>query len=255
MRILVCNDDGIAAPGVTALADAAQCLGDDVWIVAPERKWTAASHQLSFDRDLALTRRAERTWACSGAPADCVVAAMAVLFAGGPRPDLVLAGVNDGRNVGEDIAYSGTMAIAREATFWGVPAIGFSQAERALDPAALQAALRRLLPALWQDRTQWAAGGHWLGINFPAVLPATLAVPRTAHDKIASGCDVLARDARRIAYRIRRERAGGTVPGDENALLAAGSITVVRHGWRDDAGLPAGLVERWAAAAGPPGGA
>src|ERR1043165_2369014 len=106
MRILVSNDDGIGAPGLIALAEAARTLTADVWVVAPERKWTAASHQLSFDRVLALDRAAEREYACSGAPADCVVAAMTLLFAGGARPDLVLAGVNDKLNVAEDLAYS-----------------------------------------------------------------------------------------------------------------------------------------------------
>ena len=106
MRILVCNDDGIEAPGLGLLAEAALALGSDVWLVAPDRKWTAASHQLSFDRDLTLTAAGERAFVCSGTPADCVVAAMTILFADGPKPDLVLAGVNDKRNVAEDLAYS-----------------------------------------------------------------------------------------------------------------------------------------------------
>ena len=84
MRILVANDDGIEAPGLAQLTQAARALTDDVWVVAPERKWTAASHQLTFDRDLVLRRTAERTFACTGAPADCVVAAFAILF--GDRP-------------------------------------------------------------------------------------------------------------------------------------------------------------------------
>src|ERR1700716_292213 len=115
MRILVCNDDGISAPGLRLLAQAALSLPLDpeVWIVAPERKWTAASHQLSFDRDLTLRRTGERSYACSGAPADCVVAAMTILFTGGAKPELVLAGINDKCNVAEDVAYSGTIAIAR----------------------------------------------------------------------------------------------------------------------------------------------
>ena len=105
MRILVCNDDGISAPGLGILARAALALDAEVWIVAPERKWTAASHQLSFDRELTLTRTGERSYACSGAPADCVVAAMTILFAGGPKPALVLAGINDKCNVAEDVVY------------------------------------------------------------------------------------------------------------------------------------------------------
>ncbi|MEP6656709.1 MAG: 5'/3'-nucleotidase SurE, partial [Betaproteobacteria bacterium] len=157
MRILVCNDDGIGAPGIALLAQAALALGPDVWIVAPGRKWTAASHQLSFDRDLTLTRTGERTYVCSGAPADCVVAAMAVLFRDERKPDLVLAGVNDKRNVAEDVAYSGTMAIAREATFWGVPSIAVSQANGTIDGIRDLPTLRRLLQLLWRSRHDWAA--------------------------------------------------------------------------------------------------
>ena len=104
MRILIANDDGVGAPGLGLLADTARVLSSDVWIVAPERKWTAASHQLTFDRDQTLTRVGERIYACSGAPADCVVAAMSILFAGATQPDLVLAGINDKSNVGEDLA-------------------------------------------------------------------------------------------------------------------------------------------------------
>jgi 5'-nucleotidase len=124
MRILVSNDDGIAAQGLRVLVAAARVLTPDVWVVAPERKWTAASHQLSFDRDLSLTRMAVHEYACSGAPADCVVAAMTLLFDKNERPDLVLSGINDKINVGEDLAYSGTMAVAREAAFWGVSGPG-----------------------------------------------------------------------------------------------------------------------------------
>ena len=99
MRILISNDDGVRAPGLALLAGAARELSDDVLIVAPERKWTAASHQLTFDRDQTLTRIDTNVYACSGAPADCIVAAMTVLHA---APALVLSGVNDKRNVGED---------------------------------------------------------------------------------------------------------------------------------------------------------
>ena len=172
MRILVCNDDGIESPGLHALAEAARSLSDDVWVIAPERKWTAGSHQLTLDRDLTLSKRNERIYACSGAPADCVVAAMTVLFASERKPDLVLSGVNDKRNVAEDIAYSGTLAIAREATFWGVPAIGISRERQGIESAAELAALSRLLLAVWERRADWASEGQWLSINLPASLPA-----------------------------------------------------------------------------------
>ena len=245
MRILVCNDDGFEAPGLHLLAKAARVIAPDVWVVAPDHKWTAASHQLSFDRDLTLTRTGERAYACSGAPADCVVAAMAILFADEPKPDVVLAGINDKRNVAEDIAYSGTMAIAREATFWGVPAIAVSQAMPATDGPAEFDALCRLLRALWKSRDQWAANGHWLSVNLPGALPATVVQARVGRDKLASACDVIANTPERIVYRIRRGRPGTSVPGDENAQIAAGRITVVQHCWYADAPVPDATVTAW----------
>lgn len=121
MRILIANDDGVDAPGIALLRKAAARITSDIWVVAPERKWTAASHHLSFDKELALSRREPQVYALNGTPADCIVAAMTVLFRDGGPPDLVLSGVNDGRNAAEDAAYSGTLSIAREASFWNLP--------------------------------------------------------------------------------------------------------------------------------------
>ena len=245
MRILVCNDDGFDAPGIELLSRAAEVLGSDVWRVAPERKWTAAGHQLSFDRDLSLTRKGERAFACSGAPADCVVAAMAILFADGPKPDLVLAGVNDKRNVAEDLAYSGTMAIAREAAFWEVPAIAVSRAAPGTGGPAEIDALARLLRALWNSRGEWATAGHWLSVNLPGHLPAPVVQARVGRDKIAGACDVLASSPEQIVYRIRRGRPGTGTAGDENAQLQSGRIAIVRHRWFADADVPEATVRAW----------
>src|SRR5690606_17231195 len=95
----------------------ARRLTDDVWVVAPDGKRTAASGSITVARPLTMTRHGDKRYSCSGTPADCVVTAMTWLFEQDQKPDLVLSGVNDGRNVGEDLAYSGTLAIAREATF------------------------------------------------------------------------------------------------------------------------------------------
>jgi 5'-nucleotidase len=247
MRILISNDDGVASPGLALLADAARALSPDVLIVAPERKWTAASHQLTFDRDLTLTRIGERTYACSGAPADCVVAAICILFARDRRPDLVLAGINDKSNVGEDIAYSGTTAIAREAAFWGMPAIAFSRTERAVEGADDRRTLESLLRTFWDHRADWAPGGHWLGVNLPAALPAPLVQPRVARDKIGGACDIVETSAERTTYRLRRGRPGTAGAGDENACLAAGAIGVLRFCWHGHAVLPDAVIAAWQA--------
>jgi 5'-nucleotidase len=245
MRILIGNDDGLSSPGLALLAAAAQALGSDIWIVAPDHKWTAASHRLSFDSDLTLVRRDERVYECSGTPADGVIAAMTVLFADGAKPDVVLAGINDKRNVGEDIAYSGTLAVAREATFFGVPALAFSRATRWTDAPEEIAALRRLLTALWESRADWASHGRWLSVVLPDRLPAPIVQARVGSDKIGGACDVLERSDDRIRFRLRRGRPGTTRPGDENAAVAAGNIAIVRQAWHCDAPVSDVLVEHW----------
>lgn len=242
MLILLANDDGIDAPGLAFLADAVRRLGHDPFIVAPERKWTAASHHLSFDRDIALTKRGERVHACSGTPADCIVAAMTVLFDGARRPDLVLSGVNDGRNTAEDAAYSGTLSIAREATFWGVPAIGFSRVKEAPMGEPEVEAFARMIERLWRARAEWLVEGGWLSVNLPRVLPAPVALARIGHDKIASEADIVSRDDGRILWRIRRGRPRTSTAEDENSHIDAGRISIVRHRWNRHDPLPEGLL-------------
>ena len=138
LRILVSNDDGHFSGGIAALERAAATLSDDVWVVAPERKRSSMGHQISLHEPFEVTRLSERRYACSGTPADCVIAAMTWLFANEAKPTLVLSGVNEGRNIGEDIAYSGTMAIARETAF-ASPAIPHCCCSLGVSDAALSA--------------------------------------------------------------------------------------------------------------------
>ena len=246
MRILCCNDDGIDARGLRVAVEAARVLSADVWVVAPEKKWTAASHQVTFDRDLVLTRRGQREFACSGAPVDAVIAALTLLDGDGLKPDLVLAGINDKRNVGEDIAYSGTLAISREGTFWGVPAISLSRDSwPAQDTPADAAAIGALLRAMSHSVAQWSLPGTWLAVNLPQRLPAPIRQASPAHDKIASATDVVGGDADRIVFRMRRGRPGSAAPGDENALLATGAIVVARCAAFASQPLASSMIADW----------
>lgn len=246
MRILVANDDGVDAPGLTALSEAARTLSDDVWVVAPERKWTAASHQLTFGADVTLRKLGERRYASTGAPADCVAGAMTVLFAGEEaKPDFVVSGVNDGRNAGEDVAYSGTLAIAREATFWGLPAIGFSRTKIPGWNAADVDALASLLANFWATRADWRREGHYLSVNLPAALPAPLRESRIGRDKIGRISRIVSTTNDSVSYRLEKGRQHTTTPGDENSLIDAGEIAVARLAW--DGGAPLGheIFARW----------
>lgn len=126
MRILVTNDDGIHAPGLEACEQIARALSDDVWIVAPETDQSGVSHSLSLNDPLRLREVAERRFAVKGTPTDCVI--MGVRHIMKDAPDLVISGVNRGRNAAEDVIYSGTVAAAMEGTVLGVPSFALSQA-------------------------------------------------------------------------------------------------------------------------------
>jgi 5'-nucleotidase len=216
MRILVCNDDGIDAPGLSVLEQVASRISADVWTVAPDAKRTAAGSSLTIGRPLTVRAVAERRYACSGSPADCVIAAMAWLFKDGGRPDLVLGGINDGRNVAEDRVYSGTLGIAREATLWGVPAIGFSRVKDAHASPDDVDFLAGLVSSLFGARAVWTAGGHFLSINLPAALPAQIRQPRIGRDKIGSVAELVSRmetwrpSCFRAAVRIKQPKATRT---------------------------------------------
>lgn len=122
--ILVSNDDGIHSDGLHALADALRPLGD-VTIVAPDREKSAAGHALTLHRPVAVREIDAGVYTVDGTPADCVyLGALSVLER---KPDLLVAGINRGGNIGDDVTYSGTVAAALEGTILGIPSFAVSQ--------------------------------------------------------------------------------------------------------------------------------
>jgi 5'-nucleotidase len=126
-RILVTNDDGIHSEGLDVCAEIGRALSDDVWILAPEFDQSGVSHSLSLNDPLRLREVGERRFAVKGTPTDCVIMGARHVIKDRP-PDLVLSGVNRGRNAGEDVIYSGTVAGAVEGTILGIPSVALSQA-------------------------------------------------------------------------------------------------------------------------------
>jgi 5'-nucleotidase len=123
MRILVSNDDGYFAPGITVLAEAlASCA--DVTVVAPERDRSGASNSLTLDRPLSVRRAANGYMYVNGTPTDCVHLAVTGLL--DELPDIIVSGVNYGANMGDDTIYSGTVAAATEGFLLGIPSIAIS---------------------------------------------------------------------------------------------------------------------------------
>lgn len=124
MRILVSNDDGVHAEGIRALSEALAACGE-VIVVAPDRNRSGASHSLTLEVPLRVTRIAETGYhAVKGTPTDCVHLAVNELVR--PEPDMVVAGVNHGANLGDDVIYSGTVAAATEGRHLGFPSLAIS---------------------------------------------------------------------------------------------------------------------------------
>lgn len=242
MRILISNDDGIQAEGLALLERAALRLTGDVWVVAPDGNRSGYGHGISLRRSMTVSRQGERRYACSGTPADCVIAALSWLFHGEKQPDLVLSGINEGRNVAQDVAYSGTMAVAREAAMSHIAAMSFSQPRDCLRQPGDDSWLASCLHTWWEQRTDWAGEGHWLNINLPRILPAPLRLAQIGDDKIAT--QVLVHEAlgkERAVLEPSAQRSYHAVAGDENAWLDSGVGTITRLHWRGHSGVSAGL--------------
>ena len=126
-RILISNDDGFDARGIQVLERALRPLGD-VFVVAPDSEQSASSHSLTVRRPIEVKRVDGRHYRVGGTPTDCVVLALQVIL--DRPPDLVVGGINHGPNMGEDVTYSGTVAVAFEGTILGVPSLAFSSLQR-----------------------------------------------------------------------------------------------------------------------------
>lgn len=162
MRILLSNDDGYLAPGLACLAES---LGSefDLTVVAPERNCSGSSNSLTLDNPLRVQSAANGFYYVDGTPTDCVHLAITGLME--EEPDMVIAGINRGANLGDDVLYSGTVAAATEGRFLGFPALAVSLVgpdPEHFDTAA--AVVKVLLKALTQRPL---AGDTILNINVP----------------------------------------------------------------------------------------
>jgi len=163
MRILIANDDGYLAPGLAALVQACEGLGQ-LDIVAPEQNASGTSNSLTLNRPLSVFTAANGVRYINGTPSDCVHIALTGMLE--QRPDLVVSGINQGANMGDDTLYSGTVAAAMEGFLFGIPAIAFSQSDKGwmhLDAAARVA--RSVIEQVIRERPAYAP--FLLNVNIP----------------------------------------------------------------------------------------
>ena len=162
MNILITNDDGIESEGLIVLKSYLE-QEHDVWVAAPDRERSAVSHAITLRSGVTFAEVADREFACSGTPADCVLYALLGVLPF--TPELIVSGINDGPNIGTDIIYSGTVAAARQASLMGYPSVAVSlvaeDSNKDFSPAAsfiLQNAAT--LTDLWSDT-------HFINVNVP----------------------------------------------------------------------------------------
>ena len=124
MRILVSNDDGVDAPGIRILAEGLRGAGHEVWVVAPDRDRSGASNSLTLDLPIRSKRLDPHTIRVNGTPTDCVHLALTGML--DFDPDIVVSGINNSANLGDDVIYSGTVSAAMEGRFLGLPAVAMS---------------------------------------------------------------------------------------------------------------------------------
>lgn len=172
MRILISNDDGYLAPGLLALVKACEGLGQ-IDVIAPEQNASGTSNSLTLGRPLNLYTATNGFYYVNGTPSDCVHLALTGLL--GYRPDLVLSGINNGANMGDDTLYSGTVAAATEGYLFGIPSIAFSQVDRAW--VELEAAARAARQIVEQVIAGGLDRGFLLNVNIPN-RPDAAALPR-----------------------------------------------------------------------------
>jgi 5'-nucleotidase len=243
--ILLTNDDGIHAEGLLALEEALQATSAEVWVVAPATEMSATSHSISLQRPVRFVQLSERKFAVEGTPADSVIMALNKLLPA--EPDLVIAGINRGGNMGENVYYSGTLGAAFEAALNHLPAFAVSVASRRsfqFDVAASFAVklaeklLREPLPP-----------GLVLNVNVPCPWRNGVRLTRQSN-KIAKNLLVENIDPRGRKYYWIHEQLdlASITPDTDYGAIQAGSISVtpLRLERSEIAGLE--KLERWVGA-------
>ncbi|MBT9495088.1 MAG: 5'/3'-nucleotidase SurE [Paucibacter sp.] len=162
MRILIANDDGYLAPGLLALVKACEGLGQ-IDVIAPEQNASGTSNSLTLGRPLSVYTAANGFRYVNGTPSDCVHVALTGLL--GYKPDLVLSGINNGANMGDDTLYSGTVAAATEGYLFGIPSIAFSQVEKGW--SHLEAAAQAARSVVEQVIAAGLSEAFLLNVNIP----------------------------------------------------------------------------------------
>jgi len=228
MRILVSNDDGVDAAGIRMLASVLREAGHEVTVVAPDRDRSGASNSLTLDLPIRLKRIDHYTVSVAGTPTDCVHLALTGLLEF--EPDIVVSGINNVANLGDDVIYSGTVSAAMEGRFLGLPAVAVSLVSRNHDPKHYETAARAAVEIVARLKADPLPADTILNVNVPD-LPWSEAkgfeVTRLGNRHRAEGC-IAQKDPRgNEVYWIGpagREQDSG--PGTDFHAVRTGHISI-----------------------------
>ena len=165
MRVLVSNDDGVDAPGIRFLAEGLRGAGHEVWVVAPDRDRSGASNSLTLDLPIRIKKLDARTWRVAGTPTDCVHLALTGMLEA--EPDIVVSGINNAANLGDDVIYSGTVSAAMEGRFLGLPAVAMSLATKNHDAKHYETAARAAVEIVARLKADPLPADTILNVNVP----------------------------------------------------------------------------------------
>lgn len=163
---MIVNDDGITAPGLAVLEDVARNFFSEVYVVAPAGNCSGAGHSFTLNKPLRVNQQGPDRYAVEGTPTDCVMLGLQSILVD-KTVDVVLSGVNNGANMGDDVTYSGTIGAAMEARLLGVPAMAFSQASTDHENTKWECARKHLPDILGRLLTLELPDHHIMNVNFP----------------------------------------------------------------------------------------
>lgn len=161
--ILISNDDGINARGLEALKEATQELGETI-VFAPDSERSASSHSLTIHESLKVNQISKNVFSTDGTPTDCILYSVRGIL--DKKPSLVLGGINQGANLGQDILYSGTVAIAMEGTLLKIPSAAFSWVNfyESFDKEIAKKVVKQVTKRLLSEKLP---EGIFLNVNIP----------------------------------------------------------------------------------------
>lgn len=227
MNILLTNDDGIESAGLQTLASVLR-RRHSVWISAPDSQRSASSHAITIHDHVTFTRVADQEYSCSGTPADTIL--YALVGAVPVRPDLVISGINHGMNIGRDIIYSGTVAAAREAAIFGIPAVAVSADLPGLgseDHIPLEEAASFMLENLEQIIELWEPDTV-INVNVPISPIGHGEAAAVSNLSYGNELEVVEKQDNRVSYHLggSLQRIGDAEEHSDHAKLSRGIISL-----------------------------